>query len=387
MISIIGVLLSIGIGSYLTFARSAEIKGMMSRFTSTLRLARNTTLYEGAPAAVLVSDVVRIELRDPVEFIEGEVIDRKKGVIKFVAKGSAKILKIPARREVAVRRTTRVRPVGFRTVGAWHMEEADNTIVYLGRHCRVDGGEVYFGKIGSGVKLNEGGHGNDRIVALRAPDDAADPFMLPKGGRIELWVYAFPANADGTLVKRKGSYKLRVLRDGKLEGGPPSDIAQTDGYAVPLGRWVEVVLMFSAETVTISADGVVRAFLERDNGTLDPPEDEELVFGEHFSGVVDQIRVQRRVEDEAFDLPDTFELAGPSAVVFDSWEGRLDPRVHTAPVTFTLSRGEKTMSVTVGMNGFLGKVTGGSRPARKTPDGQPKPKPGNANEAKSGAKR
>ena len=353
VMTILATLMAMSLGGYLALTRGVQFKGMHSRLATAVRKARNTTLYQRAPAGVFISEVVRAELRDPVEYLEGEIVKKSDDVIVFSVKGQARPEKFAARRLIRMRRTTRVRPVGFQAVGMWHLEESDAAAGYLGRPCELQGGRIVGGKEGGAASLNPPGtRGGDRIVARPAADDSSDPFRLPRGGRIEMWAYRRSDLTDGFLVKREKSYQLKVLRDGRLEGGPAGETITTESYGMPLGRWVKVALLFSPDYVEIAVDDVVRAAVRRDEGTLDPPEKADLVFGEHFSGLIDTIRVQRRVEDEAFDLPDGYEIKGPRAVIFDS-RGRLDPAVHTAPVKLELVHDGKSLPLTILMSGQI----------------------------------
>ena len=352
VISIFGLVLAISVGGYVAMTRGTQIEGMSARLEAVIRHAHNSTLYERAPAGVFVMDICRAELRDPSEFIEGEVLGEKGKVLFLDVKGRAKAVEVKLARVIRIRRTTRVRSVGFRTVGAWHLERSDSGAGYLGRLCRLEGGEPHRGKIGSGVVLNRSGRGKDRVVALPAPDDSSDPFRLPGGGRIEMWARALPSARDGFLLRRAGSYEIKVRGDGTVEGGVPDDLVEVENYVFPLGRWVKVALAFGPEYVQIEIEGVVRAYLQRKDGTLNPPREGELAFGQFFSGVIDEIRVQRRVEGEAFDLPEDYKLSGPREIIFDA-RGRLDARVHAGPVTLQLARGDKSVSIKVARNGRI----------------------------------
>ncbi len=351
--TILATLMAMSIGGYVALTRGVEFKGMHSRLATAVRKARHTTLYQRAPAGVFISEVVRAELRDPVEFLEGEIVKRSGDTIVFSVKGRAKPKEFPARRLIRMHSATRVRAVGFQTAGMWHLEESDPGAGYLGRPCELQGGQIVGGKEGAAALLNPPGtRGGDRLVGRPSPDDSSDPFRLPRGGRVEMWAYRLSNQTDGFLVKRKKSYELKVLRDGQLEGGPAGDTITTESYGMPLRRWVKVALLFSADYVEITVDDVVRAAVSRTEGTLDPPEREDLVFGEGFSGLIDTVRVQRRVADEAFDLPDGYEIKGPHAVMFDA-RGRLDPTAHTGPVKLELVHDGKSLSVTILMSGQI----------------------------------
>jgi hypothetical protein len=86
--------------------------------------------------------------------------------------------------------------------------------------------------------------------------------------------------------------------------------------------------------------------------SLEPPEKGELVFGEGFCGLIDEIELQRRVTGERLVIPDGFELEGPGGVFFDA-RGRLDPSVHTGPVTLALVSGKRRVEVRVAKSGMM----------------------------------
>lgn len=354
--AILGTLLAIGFGGYMALARGADLEGTASRLRSVLMHARNTTIYEGAPARVFIDEFEEFELRDPMELLEGSLLSRRDGLYVLDVQGRKQAVEVPEERLVRREKVKRLRSVGFDTVGMWHFEVSKVSVGYLGRECRLEGGaEVYdWGKIGGAVLVNPPRERkNDRIVALQAPDDAADPFRLRRGGRIELWACALrPAMMDGLLVERKGSYELKVGHDGSVSGGIPGLSLEVEDYAMPCNRWVKFVLEFTPDCVDIFIDDVWRAGADREDGTFDPPEKAELVFGRFFSGVMDEVRVQARVEGEAFDVREAFELRGPAVLVFDG-RARLDPAVHTAPVTYELLKDGKSVSVIVEMSGRI----------------------------------
>jgi len=349
VVGIVAALMALGISGYLSLGRGFDLAGMESRLESIVRQARNSALYEGAPAGVFVTETTRAELRDPLERLEGEVFSEKKDAIVFLATGRTRPVEIPRARVVRIERVTSVRCVAFRTVGSWHLEGPDPSFGYLGRSCLIKGGEPVLGKLGGAILLDQTS-GSARIVATPSPDDSADPFALPAGGRIEMWVYALGSAVDSYLVRREKSYALRLSRDGTLTAVVGGQTVETPNYALPLGRWVKVALMFSPIGVEISADDVPRG--SGPGVSLDPPEKAELVFGERFAGVLDEIKVQARVEGESLDLGAGFTLAGAREIVFDS-RGRLDPQVHTGPARLELSRAGKAIGFGVSLAGLI----------------------------------
>jgi prepilin-type N-terminal cleavage/methylation domain-containing protein len=356
--AIIGTLLALGVGGYMALARGADLQGMASRVRSVLIHARNTTIYEGAPAAVFIEDVARVELRDPTEFIEGELLIEKDDTYIFDVEGREKSLEVPKSRLIRIEKIRRVRSIGFRTIGMWHLEESDPALGYLGRSANISGGEAYWGKIGTAVLLNPPPDRRsstttlrDVIIARPHRDDSSDPFRMPRGGRVELWAFALrPASADGVLAARKGTFELKVESDGTVSGGIPGELLEVEDYYMSYNRWVKFVIEFGPHYVAIYIDDVLRASENREDGTFDPPEKGDLVFGKFFSGVLDEIRVQSRLEGEAFDLHEPYVISGPPEVYFDG-RGRLDPTFHTAPVRWELRKGEKSIDVTIETSG------------------------------------
>ncbi len=356
--AIMGTLLALGVGGYLALARGADLQGMTSRVKSVLIHARNTTIYEGAPAGVFIEDIARVELRDPAEFMEGELLIEKDDVYVFDVKGHEKSVEVPKSRLIRIENVKRVRSFGFRTVGMWHLEESDPGLGYLGRNASVSGGEAYWGKVGTAVLLNpppdrrsSSRTMRDMIVAQPHPNDSSDPFRMPRGGRVELWAFALrPATADGILAARKGTFELKVLSNGTVTGGIPGELLVVENYYMSFNRWVKFVIEFGPQYVAIYIDDVLRAGENREDGTFDPPEKGELVFGKYFSGVLDEIRVQSRLEGEAFDLHEPYGIVGPTEVYFDG-RGRLDPTFHTAPVKWELRKDDKSIGVTIETNG------------------------------------
>jgi len=355
VITILGMLLALGAGGYMALARGSGISGMASRVRSVLVHARNTTIQEGAPAGVFIEDIARAELRDPVEFLEGEMLNRRDGVHVFDVPGRPRSVEIPDARVVRLEKVRRVRSVGFRTVGTWHLEKKDPGLGYLGRDVRIEGGTpLDWGKVGTAVLLNPPGERKeDVIVARPSHGDSADPFRMRRGGRVELWAFALrPATMEGLLAARKGTFELKVARDGSISGGIPGDVLEIKEYRMPFNRWVKFAMEFGREYVAIYIDDVLRAGMNREDATFDPPEEAELVFGKHFSGVIDEVRVQARIEGEAFDLREPYEIVGPPEVYFDG-RGRLDPTFHTAPVTWELRKDDKGVGITIETSGRI----------------------------------
>ena len=349
VIGLIGLLMGMGVGGYMALNRGYDVSAIEGQLEAVVRQARNSTLYESAPAGAFLVETFRLELRDPVEFVEGEILGEADGKVSFAPEGRLKLLQIPASRIVRRESVRAMRAIGLATVGMWHLEVTDSSVGYLGRACRPENCEEVLGKIGGALYLNGDARTKSRIVALPAADDGADPFRMAGGGRIAMWVYADRATS-GYLVRREKDYELKVGADGVLEGGPPGSTLTTDGYVLPLGRWVYVAMQFSPTYVEIVVDGVSRGVAECDG--FESPEEGQLFFGENFGGLLDEIRVQRRVVGEAVEIPVDFEYAGPTEIYFDH-RGRLDPKRHAGPIVVKLTRDGKEVDVTISMSGLI----------------------------------
>ncbi len=125
-----------------------------------------------------------------------------------------------------------------------------------------------------------------------------------------------------------------------------------EDYYMSFNRWVKFALEFGPEYVAVYVDDVLRAGKKRTGGGSEPPEKGELVFGRFFSGVIDEIRVQARVEGEALDLEEPYEIRGPAEVYFDG-RARLDPAFHTAPVRWELVKDGKSVDITIETSGRI----------------------------------
>lgn len=336
-------------GGYLSLARGFDLAGMEARLQAIVRQARNSALYEGAPAGVFVEDVTLAELRAPPERMYGEVVAEKGETLSFLPAGRARQVEIPRNRLLKLERTRLVRSVGFQIVGCWHFEFQDSSAGYLGRNCSIKGGESVLGKFGGAILL-EPGASPSKITALRSSDDAVDPFRLVSGGRIEMWVHALPASADAILCRREKSYELRLSADGTLSAAAGGKVLTAENYALPIGRWAKVAFTFSPVGMDITVDEVLRA--SGPGVELDPPAEGELVFGERFHGVIDEIKLHARIEGEFLELGTDFSLSAPSAVLFDS-RGRLDTQVHSGPVRFELSRAGVSSGFSVSLGGLI----------------------------------
>jgi hypothetical protein len=321
-----------------------------------VRQARNSTLYEGAPAGVFITQSddksVSLQLRNPAERYEGKLLVERDDRIVFQVDGRAKPIEFPPSRVVGISKTRYVRAVGFATAGQWHLEGSDPERGSLGRGCRIDRGERAPGRIGGGVRLSLKGKARGGITALAAPDDATDPFALPDGGRVELWVKADPQalKRESFLVRRPGSYEVRLASGGVLAAQVSAASARAARYRLPAGRWVKVALEFSPKYVRVYADDVPRAWAK--GADISPAKKQHLVFGEGFAGVIDEIRVQRRAESDSVEIPKRFEVKGPKALFFDA-RGRLDPRVHSGAVRYEVTRDGKSTGFTVALGGMI----------------------------------
>lgn len=350
VITILGVLMAMGAGGYLALSRGNDVRAFESQLESVVRQARNSTIYEGAPAGAFIVETFRLELRNPAQFLEGEIVEETDEKIVFAQTGHLKAIEVPRSRVLRRSRSNRARAVGFKTVGLWHLEASDPDYGFLGRSCSVENCEIPYGKVGTAALLNYGSKtAKSRIRAHPAPDDASDPFALATGGRISLWVHALPSNKSSFLFKRDKSYELRVGPDGTLQGSVGGTLVDA-AYVLPLGRWVHVAFTFKAGYAEIAIDDVVRGWSECPG--LSPPEKGELVFGEGFTGLLDEIRVQRRVIGQELEIPDDFEIKGPKEVFFDH-RGRLDPTMHTKAVTFLLTRDRQEAGFTVTLDGQI----------------------------------
>jgi hypothetical protein len=356
VVAIAAALLGISVAGYVSFGRGLKITGLRNRIETVVRQARNSTLYEGAPAGVFVSqgeeESVSLQLRNPSERLDGKLLVERDDKIVFQVEGRAGPVEFPPSRVVSISKTQYVRAVGFATVGQWHLEGSDLETGCFGRACRVDLGEAAAGRIGGGVRFAQKGKARGGITALAAPDDATDPFALPDGGRLEFWVNADrrALERESFLVRRAGSYELRLASGGILAAQVSAAHARAVSYRLPAGRWVKIALEFSPTYVRVYADDVPRAWTK--GADLSPAKKQKLIFGEQFAGAIDEIRVQRRVESDSVEIPKHFEVKGPKALFFDA-RGRLDPSRHSAPVRYEVSRDGKSTGFTVALGGMI----------------------------------
>ena len=356
VVAIVAALLGISVAGYVSFGRGLRITGLRNRIETVVRQARNSTLYEGAPAGVFVTQTddkgVSLQLRNPSERLEGKLLVERDDKIVFQVEGRADPVELPPSRVVSISKTRYVRAVGFATVGQWHLEKSDPERGCFGRGCRVDRGETAAGRIGGGVRLSLKGKARGGITALAAADDATDPFALPDGGRVELWVKADPRalKRESFLLRRRGSYEVRLASGGILAAQVSAAHARAARYRLPAGRWVKIALEFSPKYVRVYADDVPRAWAK--GADILPAKKQKLVFGEGFVGVIDEIRVQRRVESDPVEIPKRFEVKGPKELFFDA-RGRLDPRKHSAPVRYEVTRDGKSTGFTVALGGMI----------------------------------
>jgi hypothetical protein len=350
-IGLIGVLMSMGVAGYLALNRGYDLSAIEGSLEAVVRQARNTTLHENAPAGAFLIETFRLELAEPTEFMEGEILGGADGILTFAPKGRLKLQKIPQSRVLRRETVRAMRAIGFRTIALWHLEMSNAEAGFLGRECRPENCEAVLGKIGGAVYLNPTLRSRSKIVALPAPDDDPknDPYRMPSGGRIAMWLYADRATS-GYVFRREKDYELKVSAEGVLEGGPPGTTLTAEGYTLPLGRWVYLVMQFSTTYVEIIADGVSRGVCECDG--FESPDKGKLYFGENFIGLMDEIRVQRRVVGEAVEIPSDFDFSGPTEIFFDH-RGRLDAKRHAGPVELKLARDGKEVGISISRSGLI----------------------------------
>jgi prepilin-type N-terminal cleavage/methylation domain-containing protein len=328
VITVIGVLLSIGVGVWLAFRAGSTRARAFRNLVGAVRRARVFAIEESAAS--------RLVLTRPRNAPHG-----------FHAEG-------------------------LRLVGFWNLEQpkdptkdevSDPLTGFAGRKLeQFDGVFNIDGKMdlpvegyrGTGIFFENGG----RIVL---PGEST---RLPRGGTVSFWLLPAYENAKQNLLTRGRELEFVFTQQGKLEATVGSAIIDTGGYRLVPGRWSHIELRFSPREVVICVNGVERArtkpgedFEMPDPKELDLPM--EMGAGEwKIYGRLDEIAVRRAVREEPFQLPPEFVIeCQVDELRFDS-SGRLDRRFHNGPVKVAITSPEtgsevKTRSMTIDLMGNI----------------------------------
>ena len=303
VIAIVTTLLGLGAAGYLSLARGFGLKGLSMSMSSVARQARNFALEERAFA--------RLDF------------DREKHTL------------------VAV---------GFRTVGAWHFEEGDQSGAY-GRDCTVSGGEYRRGKVGSCIALNMDGESDDYIDCGQE-----SLWELPSGLMVEAWVFPVVEGKEQTVFSKGISYWLKLTKDGFLRGGSGKAAFSTEPYRLPLLRWSKVALLIEPPEAEIYVDGIIRGSGEIEK--LKRDSDAPLRFGSArapFYGWFDEARVLAIAKGERLRLPPQAKVVENSLPWFNPG-GRLDVGMCGTSASFVVDLDGKRIGFRVASTGEIEEV-------------------------------
>ncbi len=299
VISIMGLLLAVGVGVWISFRSGSRRKSAYLALVGACRRARVFSVEESAPS--------RLVLLPPVNGRHG------------------------------------FRAEGQRLVGFWHLESghdpgkpgaADPLVGFAGRTLHEAGGEFYVkgqpvnGYRGTGLYFGKGG-------SVVLPEDSG---RLPRGGSFSLWWLPEHMEFKQRLLSRGKELVLAMAPGGGLEAKVGTTTLTTEGYRLPRGRWSHVAFFFSAEEVVISVNDVVRARTAHGEEIELPAEKErglplEMGAGEWLLfGTVDEIAVHRSVREQEIRLAPGFKLeCAGDQIRFDA-AGALDRNYHAGPV-------------------------------------------------------
>jgi hypothetical protein len=190
--------------------------------------------------------------------------------------------------------------------------------------------------------------------------------LLAKGESWRLWVEpvgrALVAKAEIHVGRGSGA-GTRIVLDGSEA-------------PIPVGRWAHVAFSYDrafavlevnrvevgrfpeepeVDASALEAEGAAALpQVEPEKRPIVPDPSAPLTVGDSSSpieGAVDEIRVTAVLSGDVIDLPENVTLDCPvEAIHFKN--GWLDPRFHTAPVTFTLRFQGRGRPVTIGLNGL-----------------------------------
>lgn len=300
VVAIVVTLLGLGAAGYLSLARGFGLRGLSSSLASVARQARNFALEERAFARV--------------EFDE--------------------------------ERRTLV-PVGFRTVGAWHFEQDDESGAY-GRDCAIEGGEYRPGKVGSCIALNMDGGGDDYIDC-----GEEELWELPSGLMVEVWVFPVVEGKEQRIFFKGSSYWLKLTKEGFLEGGSGRETVSTAPYRLPVLRWSRAALLLEPPWAEVYVDNIMRGSNEMEK--LKRDRKAGLRFGstrKPFHGWLDEARVLAVVRGEELQLPVEAQVVENSLPWFDPG-GRLDVGTCGTSAGFVIELRGKRIGFTAASSGEI----------------------------------
>jgi prepilin-type N-terminal cleavage/methylation domain-containing protein len=200
-----------------------------------------------------------------------------------------------------------------------------------------------------------------------------------EGVSIDLWVHP-TGTGTGTLVRRGDGLGLYLVRgsDGTgirfelafisapatAPGNPESATVETRKFearsaVVPLNRWSRIVATYDRSAVTISLDtgrGPVEKFRERETAPLAPTRKANLYVGggtgSSYKGGIDDLRIEG-VLGEAYEPFPPQVLVGKPTRRIRFLGGRLDPAYHSRPEVLTLTYGQRTRDIVIGLEGAV----------------------------------
>lgn len=302
VLSIVGIVLGLGVGMFLASRKDAGLRTAHAAALSMLRYARAQAVVRRAPASV------RFDLPN---------------------------LKVSA--------------LADRDFGVWHFEDLTTTGA-LGLHGAVRGGELEHGKVGYALRLK--GSGNVTVDRVTIPPEV-DALW------VEAWVYPEDLGGRPAIFEKAKELALRAEADGKLNAELGTARIRVTAPRLAAQQWSHVRLVAEGGRAVLFLNGleVGDAPLPR----LPPSGATPFVIGERFRGLIDEVAIRGRAEEESVGVEATVAwklanaVAGPKAsglsTIYFTDQGRLDPVAHRAPVTITLTAGDASRAIRIGWMG------------------------------------
>ncbi len=323
VIAVIGILLSIGVGAWVTFRAGANRKRAFSSFMNICRQARVFALEAGVESRVIIT------------------------------------------RPANPKDSHSFRAEGLRLLGFWHFEvpldsgpesaKADQFTGFAERQLGSEGGQaVTNGFHGGAIYFHKGG-------SVSIPAECG---RLPQGGQISFCLYPERVERQQVLLERGKDFKLTLTAEKHLIARVGTTELSTEPYKLPCGQWSRVALGFDSQKIDILVNNVSRAHTPSDQEIELPGAKDfhlPIVFGVgewSYYGGLDELAVHAKVRgnEHVFSENIWFE-PGVEEIHFDK-SGMLDRRFHSGPARIGIRSlkpdgGENTRWITIRITGEI----------------------------------
>ena len=142
---------------------------------------------------------------------------------------------------------------------------------------------------------------------------------------VETWLYIDSPEVNGVLVRKGGSYNLKIVGNGHklrfvvfIEGQESKFV--TSNHGLPLGRWVHVAGVYDGSEVALYVDGIKQNDVLTITGNLIKDPSKRVVLGDgsaQFHGIMDEIRISNIARTS---FPALSRQVVESDFYYDGWD-------------------------------------------------------------------